>query len=226
MIEIGIYRLKEEFFKELGISEGQYRRRQSELLSWLKEFYDYVILENTKPLLIEIKEIYGEYQPLPRKTYNAEAREKLTQEKVEMYNAFVDSRFSSDNWILTSKMEEARIAIDDFGKEKFGHSNCKAVASRYISPAMNNVCEKSDEHYWVSYPDYNLLSDEEIQAWHDIMREEHISEREAANAFYRMSQGEDVTKEQNYYKRALDRFKAQYKFIPILVSKYRRKENK
>lgn len=68
MIKVNtIYKFKAEFAKELGIPANQIDRRQEELLNWLSNFFDYIFYEGC-PKRILIKEIYGEYQPLPRKT--------------------------------------------------------------------------------------------------------------------------------------------------------------
>ena len=50
------------------------------------------------------------------------------------------------------------------------------------------------------------------------------AEEEAANAFYKASQGEDITKEKQYYKDALNELKNIKKDIPVLVSQWKCKE--
>lgn len=96
MIQKGIvYNLKQEFFKELNISESQYVRRKEELLNWLKEFYNYELIEG-KPLRILIKDIYGEYKSLPRKTYDTQTRLKLSEEKNKDYNLFTIAELGTE----------------------------------------------------------------------------------------------------------------------------------
>lgn len=69
MIEIGkTYQFKNEFCKELGISNYNVDRRKSDLLEWLKNFYDYELVGKS-PICIVINDIIGEYQPLPKKNY-------------------------------------------------------------------------------------------------------------------------------------------------------------
>lgn len=55
------------------------------------------------------------------------------------------------------------------------------------------------------------------------MAEEHISEQEAANAFYRQEQGEDISKEKGYYKKARTRLKEEFGMNAVLVSDWRLK---
>ena len=66
MIELKLYRFKEEFCEELKIPKNQSERRLDELLEWLKNFYDYEFTKG-RPHCINIIEIYGEYQQMPRK---------------------------------------------------------------------------------------------------------------------------------------------------------------
>ena len=61
--------------------------------------------------------------------------------------------------------------------------------------------------------------------WKQILKEEKISEEEAANAFYRQENGEDITKEKNSYKKAQKRFKEIYGTIPVKVAEWRIKKN-
>lgn len=153
-MEIGFYKLKEEFFKQLHISNDSYKRRKEDLFEWLKNFYDYELIDG-RPIMIHIKEVYDEYEPLPRKGCN----DTLTAEKEQAYAAYIESKFT-DEWVYTSKMKESREAIEAFGKEKYHHINAEAVARRYVGPAMNTKCEKSLERYWVDYPSYRPLSEE------------------------------------------------------------------
>ena len=60
--------------------------------------------------------------------------------------------------------------------------------------------------------------------WRKILREEHIGEEEASNAFYRQAEGEDVSKEIGYFKKARKRFEDKYNDVPILVKEWRLKE--
>lgn len=73
------------------------------------------------------------------------------------------------------------------------------------------------------YPSYEPLSEKELERWRLIMAEEHISEQEAANAFYRQEQGEDISKEKGYYKKARARLKEEFGMNAVLVSDWRLK---
>lgn len=212
LIEPGIYKLKDEFFKLVGISRAQYDRRREDLMEWLKDFYDYEILEG-RPIRIRIIETYGEYQPLPR-------QKKTFLMKQYDYEEYVKKNLSK-NFKPESKAHMARGAIADFGHEKYNHTNDIAVARRYTGPAMEKYGEKSDNYVWVSYNTYEPLSEELLKAWFKILREERIGEKEAANAFYKAEQGMDITKEKNAYKTALKRMKQETHEVPVRVAEWK-----
>lgn len=210
--------MKEEFCKELKIPMNQVERRLDELLEWLKNFYDYEFLKG-RPNRIQIKEIIGDYQPLPRKPPK---QDELNLAKQNDYTTFTIGALTVD-FQPNSKMKVARDAIDAFGRTKYNHTNAKAVASRYIKEPFEKYGESNNKKVWVYYESYTLLDEEILEDWRQILKEEHISEEEAACAWYRQEQGEDVSKEQSYYKKAKERFEEKYGGIPILVSEWRLK---
>lgn len=219
MIEAGkIYDFKGEFFAATGITMYQFRNRKEDLLEWLKEFYDYELYDG-RPIRIYIKEVIGEYQPLPRKVNSRE----LTEKKKERYTNFTIASLGTE-FKPNSKARVAREAMFDFGYEEFGHTSVPAVSRRYVGPAMDNYGEHNNKYQWVWFLDYSPLDAEALKRWASILKEENISEEEAANAFYRLAEGEDITKEKNAYKRAQQRFKELYGTIPVKVPEWRLKK--
>lgn len=210
------YQLKKEFFPMLGISEKQWERRKKDLLEWLKNFYDYEIIEGL-PIYIEIKEQYGDYQPLPRKSCN---QSKLNAEKNEAYSKFTIAALGTE-FKPNSKMRVAREAIDSFGYEKFSHTNAKFIATKFVKPSFDKYGETNNKNVWVYYSTYLPFPEEVVEDWRTILREEHISEEEAANAFYRSEQGEDISQEKQYFKRARERFIEKYGEFPVLVKEWK-----
>lgn len=65
------------------------------------------------------------------------------------------------------------------------------------------------------------MDEEMVEHWRQILREESIGEDEAANAFYKQEQGQDISEEKGYYKKAVDRFKEEYGDIPVLVREWK-----
>ena len=211
-----LYKLKEEFFKEHNITEHQWKRRKEELLEWLKEFYNYKIIPGN-PLTIEIIEEYGKYRPLPRKKYNPTERQ---QQKKKDYEIFTIAALGAE-FKPNSKSKISRDAIDSFGYEKYGHLSQKKVAERYVKEPFDKNAETNGNNVWVYYDTYRPMSEEVVEKWRMILREEKIGEQEAANAFYRQEQGEDVSVEKGYYKKAVERFQREYHGTPVLVKEWR-----
>ena len=214
----GIYLFKEEFCRELKIPQNQYNRRQDELLIWLSNFYDFEILKGC-PIRIHVREQLGEYQPMPRKIPK---QDELTATKIKDYEEFTIAALGTE-YKPNSKSKIARDAINAFGYEKYSHISQKAVTERYIKKPFDTYGETNGNQIWVWYSTYEPLSEEVLNDWRNIMAEEHISEREAANAFYKQEQGQDISKEKGYYKKAQDRFAEKYGDIAVLVKEWKKR---
>ena len=218
MITKGTYLFKKEFCPMLDIPNNQVNNRQEELLEWLYNFFDYEIIRE-KPIKIIIKETIGEYQPLPRK-YNNEMREKKVAEAKAEYEKYTIKHLPR-KYAPTSKSYIARNAIEDFGYDKYNHTNTQYVASKYVKEPFDNNAETNNKSVWVYCSNYEQLNEKTLIRWRQILEEEHISEKEAANAFYRQERGEDISKEKSYYKNAVERFKEEFGEIPVLVKEWR-----
>lgn len=217
MIQKGTYKLLKEFFPMNNISDNTWKRRKEEFKIWLSEFCDYE-LTGVRPIMITIKEVYGDYEPLPRKVNVTNMEQKKKD-----YEEFTIKALGK-NFKPNSQSKVARDAIDSFGLEKYHHTSQRAVAQRFVGPAFKEYGESDNQHIWVWYQTYEPLSIEDIKLWRDIMKSHKIAEEEAANAFYKASQGEDITKEKQYYKDALNELKNIKKDIPVLVSQWKCKE--
>ena len=218
-MEPGIYSLKKEFAPALGIPNNQIDRRKEELYEWLKNFFVFEILDGV-PIRIHIQEIIGEYQPLPRKKYTIDARLKKTAEAKAEYEKYTIKHLPR-KYAPTSKSYIARNAIEDFGYDKYNHTNTQYVASKYVKEPFDNNAETNNKSVWVYCSNYEQLNEKTLIRWRQILEEEHISEKEAANAFYRQERGEDISKEKSYYKNAVERFKEEFGEIPVLVKEWR-----
>lgn len=219
MIKNQVYEFKKEFCKELNIATYQAERRLEDLLEWLKNFFDYEFYDG-KPKRILIKEIYGEYQPLPRKV---PSQEVLTAEKKEKYTTFTIAALGTE-FKPNSQSKVARDAIEDFGYELYHHTNSEAVVKRFVKEPFKAYGESDNKKVWVWYSTYKKIDSNILDDWRKILREEHIAEDEAANAFYRQEQGEDISVEKGYYKTAQQRFKEKYGDIAVLVTSWKLKK--
>ena len=214
------YVFKREFCKMLKIPDNQVERRTEELLEWLTNFLDYEFYKGC-PNRILIREIYGEYQPLPRK---APRQEEWSKYKKEKYEEYTKNQFNKQNYEPNSVMKVAREAKNEFGEEEFGHTSEKAIANRYIRESFYRYGENNNHFVWVNYLNYKPLSDDLLFAWAEIRREEKIGESEAANAFYAQENGEDITEQKSAYQKALKRFRNKYGITPVCVKEWRLKE--
>ena len=85
---------------------------------WLSNFYDYELL-NGCPIRIHIKEVYGEYQQMPRKIkYDTIQMEEKMKDYTNFTIASLGPKFKPN-----SKSKVAREAIEEFGYEKYGHTS-------------------------------------------------------------------------------------------------------
>ena len=103
MIKKQVYLFREEFCKELKIPINQYKNRQEELLEWLTNFFDFDYLPG-RPIRINIKEVYGEYQQLPRKSPK---QDELNKQKKVDYEKFTIAALGTE-FKPNSKMRVAR----------------------------------------------------------------------------------------------------------------------
>lgn len=218
MIEKGIYLFKEELCPMLGISKYQCERRQKDLLTWLTNFFDYELVQG-KPLRIKIEEVYGEYVAMPRKVMG---ERELSSEKKEKYKLYTIASLGTE-FKPNSQRKIARDAINEFGYTMYNHTNAEAVAKRYIKEPFNQYGETDNKKVWVWYSSYEKIADDIVEEWRTILSDERISEEEAACAFYRQEQGEDISEQKKYYKIAQERFRDKYKDIAVLVTSWKLK---
>lgn len=215
MIELKTYDFKQEFCPLIGITKYQMDRRKNDLLNWLKFFFNYKITGGS-PITIAIYEQYEEYQPMPRKVDYEEEKKK----KEEDYKTFTIAALGT-NFKPNSKSKIARDAIDNFGRFRYNHNNIKAVVERYVKKPFDQYGETNNNKVWVWFSTYEPLNDQSLSEWRQILEKRKIAETEAANAFYKEQQGEDITKEKNAYKQALEDAKELFCDTPVLVKEWR-----
>lgn len=77
--------------------------------------------------MIDIKEVIGDYQPLPRKKID---HEELEGQKRNDYEEFTIASLGEE-YMPNSKAYIAREAIFSFGEEKYGHTNYEYAANAF-----------------------------------------------------------------------------------------------
>ena len=160
-------------------------------------------ISSTKTDIKEIKSESGRYTyeiegEMPESIPKLPRKCNLEQKKKD-YEDFTIKALGTE-FKPNSKSKIAREAISSFGREKYGHYSQESVVKIYIKEP---------------------LSAEVLADWRNILKEERIDEAAAAKAFYREQQGEDISQEKSFYKCALERFKAKYNTMPILVKEWR-----
>lgn len=213
------YNFTKEFMPGLGITKNSWNTRKQDIKEWLKEFYDYT-LSDTRPMLITIHAVYGDYEPLPRKsrTISEESKQKITD-----YDNYVKQHLTPEFQII-SKAKMARDAIEDFGLDKYSHYSHEAVARRYTGPAMEKYGEKGDNYYWVWYEDYTQPTEEILHEWFDLLKAHRVTDKDIVAAFnedveLNVSKNIDSAKER--YKAAMYEFKAKYGDIVVRSGEWR-----
>lgn len=207
---------RKELIEKYSIPLSQWNQKHEELIGHLQEYMD--ITETKTKTGRYSYEVNGE---LPDSI--PPLKKSLMNQKKKDYEEYTIKALGTE-FKPNSKSKIAREAIADFGNKKYGHTSQESVVKRYIKEPFDKYGENDGNKYWCYYDTYEVIPAEIVAEWREILAEEHISEKEAANAFYRQQQGEDVSKEKEYYKNALDRFKAKYGSIPILVNKWKIKK--
>ena len=205
---------RKELSQQYHITKYSWEKRHDEIIAHLQDFMDITeIKSDTNRYTYEIEgEMPESIPPLPKKS-------ELEQKKKD-YELYTIKALGTE-FKPNSKSKIAREAIRDFGQDKYGHKSPRSVVESYIKEPFDKYGVSDGNKYWCYYNTYEVLEPEVLEAWRKILKEEHISEREAANAFYRQQQGEDISKEKQYYQNALDRFKAEYGSMPVVVSKWK-----
>lgn len=213
------YNFTKEFMPGLGITKNSWNTRKQDVKDWLKEFYDYT-LSDTRPMLITIHAVYGDYEPLPRKsrTISEESKQKITD-----YDNYVKQHLTPEFQII-SKAKMARDAIEDFGLDKYSHYSHEAVARRYTGPAMEKYGEKGENYYWVWYEDYTQPTEEILHEWFALLKAYQVTDKDIVAAFnedveLNVSKNIDSAKER--YKAAMYEFKAKYGDIVVRSGEWR-----
>lgn len=213
------YLLVKEFLPLVHISNSTFKRRREEILDWWAEQFDYELGKQGKTVTITVDLEFNfiNYKRLPRST---KAWQEKQAEKMKDYEDFIKKSIPAEGK-LTSKAREARLAIDEFGLDKYGHYNDETVSRRYTGPAMEKLCTKSSKGAWVDYETYEPLPEDVVKIWREILKKNYIDEERAANAWYRERNGEDTTAEKNAYRAAMAEFEKETGHAaPICVSEW------
>ena len=204
---------RKELSQKYNIPRSQWDKKHDDLLDHLQDFMN----------IKEIKSETGRY------TYEIEGEmpefipnlcKRTLEQRKKDYEDFTIKALGTE-FKPNSKSKIAREAISSFGREKYGHYSQESVVKIYVKEPFDKYGVTNNHQVWVDYKTYKPLSAEVLTDWRNILKEERIDEAAAAKAFYREQQGEDISQEKSFYKCALERFKAKYNTMPILVKEWR-----
>ena len=222
-IQTGVYSLK-EFCDLLNISSYVWKKRKEDLLEHLKDYFDYTIelggYHNTEQI-VTIKEVYDDYEPLPRKTQ--------IKEKQQDYKTFTLDTI--EKYPLNTTSNIARKAIKDQNLQSKWHHK-KTAAANYIKPVINSSVVCKEAKYWCKLNkdinEYEPLTADQYNDFKDLLqkmsadggmeriaeiislyKEGEISKIEYQELVSQIAQIE--------FQFVFQEFKAKYGFIPVKV---------
>lgn len=209
---------RKELNEKYHIGKNCWSTSHDELLSFLNE---YMRIEEVKTSTGRFSyNIYEEELPKSIPIFSKVRYSK--KEKQKEYEEFTIAALGTE-YKPNSQRKIARDAIQSFGKTKYQHRSPEMIAKRYIKKSFNKYGESNEKYVWVDYETYKPLTEEQKILWLTILKDEKIDESAAANAFYREQQGEDISEEKGYYKKALEKFIEKEHTIPVRVKEWRLK---
>ena len=215
MLECKTYGL-EELKTVLKISKRQWDERKNELLEYFKLFFNYEIAMQGRSYCFHIKEIYTEYEPLPRKSKYAEI--------MTFYAKEVDDILKYKPRNTGTNLAREIIAKNNQQNHK------ESTAGHYIRPYLKANYTVSDKDWCrINYDtfSYELLPSEELQYLKQLFNT-YLSSEATASAIADHEAGY-ATKEEAYdrlrgrYNEALFAFKEKYGYRPYKAGELKKK---
>ena len=206
-----------ELSKKYNIDNHSWTRKHDLVMEHLLDYMEITETKEKGQYVYEITGIVPEsIPPIPRKSKRAEAQKD--------YDEFVSGYFHDFLPRYSSKAKVARECIVAFGAKKYEHYDDKMVARRYISFSFEKYVEEvPGSRRWVWYETYEPLDKDTLQRWLEILKAEHITEEQQAEAFRDYADGEDISEAVGYYKRAISKFYEEFHDYTVKVAQYLRK---
>ena len=203
-----------ELNKKYNISPNDWTRKHDLVMEHLLDYMEITESKEKGQYVYEIKDELPEtIPPVPRKSKRAEAQKD--------YDNFVKGYFNTFIPRYASKAKVARESLAAFGAKKYEHYDAKMIARRYISFSFERYVEEvPGSRCWVWYTTYEPLDKDALQRWLDILKEEHITEEQQAEAFRNYANGENISEAVGFYKRAISKFYEEFHDYTIKVAQY------
>lgn len=229
MIEVNKEYSTEEFKAALGISKRAWDTRREEILEYCEDFFRFDIKIKGRAKTYVVKEIYAEFEPLPRKTKSAE--------KSRFYLAQASERIEEQPLNTSSNL--GRIIFQQNNK----YDVSETTITKTLRPLINLNYDKTN-YQWCKLDrdinEYIPLTDEQgeylIQCLSSSYKEDYkniVLEQNAAlvNAYFNreISRKEfDAQAGQmliDHYTYSMNLFKGKYGFWPVRVPTLVRKND-
>lgn len=168
LIECKTYNL-EEFKKIFKISKRRWEESKEEVLKYISYFCDYTITMKGRAYIIEIKQQFADYVPIPRKTQIPEIKQYYKEEACEM------ARKKPFNTAASL----SRNIYAEKGKGKYNHE--QSTQEKYIGEAVkeNLYCPYGIEKEWGYLSKDRLtwtpLTDKEVEELYQMFEKENRS---------------------------------------------------
>lgn len=242
-----VYLFKKVFCQCL-LEESEYiaTKRKNDLLKWLTEFFDYeLITKKGCADKIIIHQIYKDYEKMPKKQYSIEKRTEIRKKREEYLEKFILSLFSEpgSEEYLTYSYIARNIPYYSGVQGMFSGISYRTIAISYVKPVLHRVANFIPPKHWVWFECYEKVDEEATKEWIEMLREEERKQNERLieenRKLYLCEDSDLVEKDppkkkfgkDNFYKKAIDRFKAEYGDFPVqsyrwvLKEEYRNKIN-
>lgn len=207
-----------EVQKMLKISRDTWKKRYDDILEYLSLYWDYEIITKGRSNYFNVKEEYGELEPLPRKT--------KTKEIKEFYKEETDKIVKYNPWNSGSNIARQIIATEN----KYDH--VEGTAANYVRPVLKEGY-MVEEKKWMKL-NYTTFQYEELSQEEETYLQElfvkHLGKKDNTKEIAKVigdlkagliSKEEGIEKiADRGYNQAMEEFKNNYGFRPTRVGKY------
>ena len=223
---------KEFGLQILGETSHVVTRRKQDLLEWLKNFFSYTFIKTSYADKIIIHEIYAEYEKIPKKKQDISKRLEKRKAKEDYLEDFIIKTFFKEKSAIEQHLTYNYIARSITNEEIlniFGPITLRTLARSYVKPVLKKIAEFIPPKDWVWFEKYEKIDEETRMAWIKTLREEEDKADEKMREMMRyinlcedawmddisgFTQNKKVKKD-NFYKKAIDRFKFEYGDFPV-----------
>ena len=209
-----------ELLEVLHITKDSWKKRRDEYLVWFFNFFNYEVTTDGRTIFYEIKEIYGEYEPMPRK--------KKSEEIKQYYSKETENIVKKEPWNTGSNI--ARDIIEN-NKNKYNHT--EGTIANYVRPIIRNEYDITEKKWMRLMETYEPLTKEQEAYLQECFQTFYERNGKTSAELCADLECGLITKiefaqylaDQTFsqYTKAMDTFKIKFGFRPIKVPKLEKK---